>query len=337
MAVTMPRLSYWILPVLASITWLVTLLVLLLYWLIHEDRVHYVSMASYQRIPFISDIGASTLKPLFVVACALTMLLLDLSLIADRWLRHRGRLAPNTSRTDKVLFGLMLASALAGTAGLILVSIFDTARWERLHKLFLLVFIAGFVLSAVFLCWEFRRLGKAHQNQPILRRSFYVKLLFVLVELVLAAGFIACLWTSRFDAGAVLEWIIAVIFSAYLLSFAMDLYPAAGTRTSAAATAADAEAKELSRDGASKSASGERLGDSDGAGGGGRRGEDGGAGGLERVPSSRGRRRDGDVDVEAGVVSDGNSPLASDDRPGEGPGVVASDAVKVAAAVEMEK
>ncbi|KAL1836994.1 hypothetical protein VTJ49DRAFT_4414 [Mycothermus thermophilus] len=91
MVVTMPRLSYWILPILASLIWLATLLTLLLYWLFHEDRVHYISMADHQRIAFISDVGASTLKPLFVTACALTMLLLDVSLVADRWLRHRGR------------------------------------------------------------------------------------------------------------------------------------------------------------------------------------------------------------------------------------------------------
>ncbi|KAL2118280.1 hypothetical protein VTJ04DRAFT_7940 [Mycothermus thermophilus] len=255
----MRRVSYWVIPILSAAIWLITLLALLLYWLIHENRALYPSMSEGQRIAFISDVGASGLKPLFVTACVLTMLFLDLSLAADWWLRRRGRLAPNTDRMQKVLFALTLVMAVVGSVGLICLSVFDTIRYEWLHRVFLLVFIAGFVLSAIFLCWEFRRLKKAHQEITILRRSFYIKLAFVIIEFTLSAAFMACLWVRRFDPAAVLEWIIAVIFSAFILSFVMDLYPAAAKRTPASAAAATQEKE--SRDVAAR-----RSGSSEGNG-----------------------------------------------------------------------
>jgi hypothetical protein len=117
-------------------------------------------MAERQHIAYISDVGASDLKPLFIAGCVLTTLLLDISFGADRWLRHKGRLAPNTSRGEKVLSGLTMVFAVVGTVGLILLSVFDTARWPTRHNIFLLLFIFGYVMSAVFICWEYQRLGK---------------------------------------------------------------------------------------------------------------------------------------------------------------------------------
>ncbi|KAK1760468.1 Frag1/DRAM/Sfk1 family-domain-containing protein [Echria macrotheca] len=226
----MLRLSYWVFPIIAGIVWLATLLGLLLYWILDTHRTHYDSMAASQQIAYISDVGASPLKPLFVTGCVITTVLLDLSFGADRWLRHRGRLVPNTSTTEKVLSGLTIAFAVVGTVGLILLSVFDTARYPRQHDVFLLLFIVGFVFSAIFICWEYQRLGIRYRDHRVLRISFYIKLVFVIVEILLAIGFVSCTFTGHYNAGAVLEWTIAFIFSAYVFSFYVDLYPAVRTK-----------------------------------------------------------------------------------------------------------
>jgi len=175
----MLRLSYWVclspielqstttplthcskvFPIIAGIVWLATLLGLLLYWTIDTNRQHYSSMSPTQNIAYISDVGASTLKPLFITGCVITTIFLDISFGGDRWLRHRGRLVPNTSAGEKVLSALTILFAVIGTVGLILLSIFDTARHPRLHDIFLLLFIVGYVFSAIFICWEYQRLG----------------------------------------------------------------------------------------------------------------------------------------------------------------------------------
>lgn len=226
----MLRLSWWVYPIIAGIVWLATLLGLLLYWIIPGDRRHYSSMAESQHIAYISDVGADYLKPLFITGCVLTTVLLDISFLADRWLRHKGRLVPNTTTGEKVLSGLTIAFAVVGTAGLILLSIFDTARHPRLHNIFLLFFIAGYVLSAIFICWEYQRLGQHYRDHRVLRTSFWIKLVFVVVEILLAVAFVSCTFTKNYNAGAILEWIIAFIFSAYVFSFYVDLYPAVKTK-----------------------------------------------------------------------------------------------------------
>ncbi|KAK4193002.1 Frag1/DRAM/Sfk1 family-domain-containing protein [Podospora australis] len=226
----MLRLSWWVYPIIAGVVWLATLLGLLLYWIVDADRVHYVSMDETQYIAYISDVGAAYLKPLFITGCVLTTVLLDISFFADRWLRHKGRLVPNTTMTEKVLAGLTIIFAIIGTAGLILLSIFDTARHPKLHNVFLLFFIAGYVLSAIFICWEYQRLGHHYKDHRSLRISFWIKVFFVVIEILLAIAFIACNFTDHYNPAAVLEWIIAFIFSAYVFSFYVDLIPAVNTK-----------------------------------------------------------------------------------------------------------
>ncbi|KAL9125825.1 MAG: hypothetical protein Q9217_005033 [Psora testacea] len=188
---------------------------------------HYASMARSQRIAYISDIGAQGLKPLFIAGACVTTVFLDLSFASERWLRHTGRLAKNLGVIEKVLSALSIIFAVAGTCGLILLSIFDTLRHPRLHDGFLLLFIAGYVISAIFICAEYQRLGVHFRQHRILRFSFWMKLLFVLLELLLAVIFIVCTFNSRQNVGAVFEWVIALIFTFYVLTFFVDLLPAA--------------------------------------------------------------------------------------------------------------
>lgn len=227
------RISYWVFPILAGVIWLGTLLGLLLFWVVDDHKIHYASEADSQSIAYISDVGASRLKPLFITGCVLTTLFLDISFGADRWLRHKGRLVPNTTTGEKVLSGLTIVFAIVGTAGLVLLSIFDTLRYPRLHDVFLLLFIAGYVLSAIFICWEYQRLGIRYREHRVLRISFWIKLSFVVIEILLAIAFVACTFTGNYNPGAVFEWIIAFIFSFYVFSFYVDLYPAVHTKNGA--------------------------------------------------------------------------------------------------------
>jgi hypothetical protein len=208
-------------------------------------------MKPNQSIAYISDVGAETLKPLFIAGACVTTVFLDLSFLSERWLRHRGRLARNTTTMEKVLSGLSLVFALIGTAGLILLSIFDTLHHKNLHDIFLLLFIAGYVVSAIFICWEYQRLGirtppppqnsqtalaltreLEYREHRILRISFWVKLTFIIIEVILAIAFAATNFKKSYNAAAVLEWAIAFIFTLYDASFFIDLIPAVGTRHS---------------------------------------------------------------------------------------------------------
>ncbi|CAF9915803.1 hypothetical protein IMSHALPRED_002704 [Imshaugia aleurites] len=242
--------SVWILPLVSACTWLAMLLVMLIVWEL-EGHPHYASMSANQHIAYISDIGAQGLKPLFIAGCVVTTVFLDLSFASERWLRHTGRLAKNLGTAEKVLSGLSstpppihprersphhpplltptipVVFAIAGTCGLILLSIFDTLHHPHLHDAFLLLFIAGYVISAVFICAEYQRLGVHFRQHRILRLSFWLKLVFIVVEVLFAAIFAATTFESRQNVAAVFEWIVAFVFTFYVLTFFVDLLPAA--------------------------------------------------------------------------------------------------------------
>lgn len=55
---------------------------------------------------------------------------------------------------ERVFSVLAILGSFIGACGIILLSIFDTKRHPTLHRVFLLVFIVGVALSAIFTCVE---------------------------------------------------------------------------------------------------------------------------------------------------------------------------------------
>jgi len=216
-------------PLVSGFTWLGMLIAMIVTWCV-EGKPHYASMGADQNIAYISDVGAQGLKPLFIAGSVVTTVFLDLSFASERWLRHRGRLAANQTVTEKVLSIISMIFAVIGTVGLICLSIFDTLRHPHLHDVFLLLFIAGYVISAIFICWEYQRLGVRYREHKILRYSFWIKLIFILIEVCLAIAFAVCNFKDVYNAAAVLEWAVAFIFTFYVLSFFIDLIPAVHTK-----------------------------------------------------------------------------------------------------------
>ncbi|KAF1815510.1 hypothetical protein P152DRAFT_390820 [Eremomyces bilateralis CBS 781.70] len=222
-------ISYWFLPLFSSLVWLAMLLGLLLVW-VRDGKPIYETMEHGQRIAYISDVGATDIKPLFIAMAAVSVVSFDIALIAERWLRHSGRLKRNTSLWQKLWSNLCILFAIVGAAGIILLSIFDTFHHHRLHQIFLGLFIAGYVVSAIFACVEYQRLGTHYAHLSILRISFWLKLFFIVTEVALAIAFGALQRVDNWNAAAVLEWVIALIFTFYLLSFFVDFIPAMHTK-----------------------------------------------------------------------------------------------------------
>ena len=68
------------------------------------------------------------------------------------------------------------------------------------------------------------------RQHRVLRNSFWIKLVFILIEVALAIAFGTCNFKKIYDAAAILEWAIAFVFTFYVLSFIYDLIPAVKTR-----------------------------------------------------------------------------------------------------------
>ncbi|KAF7972534.1 hypothetical protein HWV62_17836 [Athelia sp. TMB] len=227
------HLVYWI-PLFAAFIWFGTLFSMIITWKATGEP-HYPSQAG--SFPEISDVGASYLKPLFVTGGSITAVGFFLSLVFERWLRHSGRLLPNMRRRERVLSSLAILGAFIGGAGLILLTVFDTLRHHALHRAFLLVFILGVALSAIFTVLEYRWISRDFADVRKLRRAYVAKGAIAGVLIVLAVGFGVSLYEgahrqsdAAYLVGAVLEWTIAFGFTLYLLTFYADLRMSKGVR-----------------------------------------------------------------------------------------------------------
>lgn len=274
-------LIYTPIPIFAAIVWFATLLAMLLTWLI-SGRPHYVSMSDNQRIAYISDVGADKLKPLFITGCAITGIGFCISLAVERWLRHEGRcdnwnyllwviflwpwnseffrLLPNTRTREKVFSSLAILGSFIGAVALILLSVFDTKRYTVAHRVFLLFFVLGVALSAIFTVIEVRwflvfdrinwllllqyklltrtyDISRNTRYPPstirALKASYILKAALTVILVILAIAFGALIGSdsgSRQDVAAVIEWSIAFGFTIYVLSFGWDLAMSRGVR-----------------------------------------------------------------------------------------------------------
>ncbi|KAG9048674.1 hypothetical protein FS837_012302 [Tulasnella sp. UAMH 9824] len=115
------------------------------------------------------------------------------TLVAERWLRHRGRLTHESTTAQKVLAGLAIFGSVLGGAGLILLAGFDTKRYTTLHRLFLGLFMLGVALSAIFTVIEYLSLSKHNRENRTLMWSALSKALVatVLIGLAIAMGIAA--------------------------------------------------------------------------------------------------------------------------------------------------
>ncbi|EED15313.1 FK506 suppressor Sfk1, putative [Talaromyces stipitatus ATCC 10500] len=225
-------ISFWVFPVISACMWLAMLVAMISTWAA-KGKPHYSNMPATRTIPYISDIGATGIQPLFIAGSAVTVVFLDLSFLSERWLRHTGKLVRNKGRFDKACSILSILFSIAGAAGLILLSIFDDVHHRSLHDAFLGLFIGAYLISAVFICMEYLRLGVTYRRQHrILFISFWIKFIFIVVELALAIAFGVLNQHDRGarNAAAVIEWVIALVFTFYVLSFIIDLLPSVRTR-----------------------------------------------------------------------------------------------------------
>lgn len=170
------------------------------------------------------------MKPFFIVGTCITAVSFVLTLASERLLQHAHRLLPTQRRSETILSYCSIAGSIIAGAGLILLSIFDTKRYTSLHRVFLLVFMLGVILSALFTVVEFRLLSHTYASYNKLRRSYIAKGIIAAILICLGVAFGILLFgdsEALIDAGAILEWVIGFGFTAYLLVFFYDLRLAA--------------------------------------------------------------------------------------------------------------
>lgn len=88
----------------------------------------------------------------------------------------------------------------------------------------------AYIISAIFICAEYQRLGIHFRQYSVLRSSFWIKLVFIIVEICLAIAFGVSEYYKRWNLSIVFEWVISLIYIFYIFSFIIDFLPATRTR-----------------------------------------------------------------------------------------------------------
>ncbi|GAA5968591.1 hypothetical protein JCM11641_007688 [Rhodosporidiobolus odoratus] len=221
----MVRLSthghYWILPVLAFIFWMATLLGLLLWWAVDDNAKQY--KIDQSTIIYVSNIGAEH-QALFI-----------------RWLRHLRRIPGALRKRDRNADIVAVVFGLLGGVALIILACFNDLAFPNVHWSFTAIFVVCIAISALAQTLELHWIRQDHVDRKHLKRNAIIKWLIVAFAICGAIAFGATYGvcagqpndqppSGRCDTiqsvAAVLEWLIAFLYDVYLLSLALDLWPA---------------------------------------------------------------------------------------------------------------
>ncbi|KAG6918641.1 hypothetical protein DXG01_012760 [Tephrocybe rancida] len=99
-------------------------------------------------------------------------------------------------RRELTLSILAIFGSLIGAAGLILLTVFDTLRYPTAHRIFLLVFIVGVALSAIFTVIEYRWISKGFREVRKLKIAYIMKAVIAGILILLAIAFAVTLFLA---------------------------------------------------------------------------------------------------------------------------------------------
>ncbi|KAK9463516.1 Frag1/DRAM/Sfk1 family-domain-containing protein [Lipomyces oligophaga] len=218
---------YWILPLITAGAWWGMLVALMAVWAGDGYGSHlFPSQVAGTYIPYISDIGASGVQPVFIACGIVQGVCFVLSVAAERYLRHAHRLAPNNYKREKYLGAAAIFFAFVSMIGIIFLTIFDTQHHHTAHMTNVCIFCAGAGVSACCSIGEYWILRRTYYEVQWLRFSYLLKFIWVVIALGLAIAFASV--PSDYGSAAV-EWSLAYFYPLYALILFVDLLPATKT------------------------------------------------------------------------------------------------------------
>ncbi|KAI1179708.1 hypothetical protein F4777DRAFT_396506 [Nemania sp. FL0916] len=209
----------WLFPLLAGTFWFATLTTLLLRW-VSLGRPQYPGQVN-PYVPFISDIGAQTFQPVFIVGCTVTGICFFGTVFAVHHVRYSPKFYGLTddARWKQGVSLLALITGLAAAVSLVLLSVFDTYKAHTRHLYLLLGTFGGLFISALtttIVWWDQARGGVVFVG---LRKWCILNIVLVLCQFVVGTVFVILLRSGNFYIAGILEWCLTYMGSFWLLSF----------------------------------------------------------------------------------------------------------------------
>ncbi|KAI0479430.1 hypothetical protein GGR56DRAFT_673353 [Xylariaceae sp. FL0804] len=209
----------WVFPLVAGLSWFATLTVLLARWLA-LGRPQYPGQVN-PWVPFVSDIAAQTLQPVFIAGCCLT----GAGFLGTVFAVHHVRYAPRfyglaDDRPWRQAASLLaLAAGLASSLALVFLAVFDTDDNHRAHRYLLGGTFAGLFVSAAattVVWWDQTRGPVVFKG---LRKWCLFNISLVACQAVIGITFVSFMWAGYYRVSGILEWCLTYLGSFWLMSF----------------------------------------------------------------------------------------------------------------------
>ncbi|GAA5968549.1 hypothetical protein JCM11641_007675 [Rhodosporidiobolus odoratus] len=225
-------------PILATLSWLATLLVLLGIWLWVDDQVKYKWYLG--GMPYLSDVGADN-KTIFLFGNISTAVFYVMSLLSERMLRAKRVMVEATEERHLwvAVGALDVFVGLLGGIALVLLAIFDAFDFPALHNAFMTSFIVCVTLSGLLQTVEVEHLWHEHPDRHDLRDGTILKWIVLLLSSACGISFwllyAACDGDATKEpvdrcyrlttASAIMEWAACFGCAAYLATLILDVWP----------------------------------------------------------------------------------------------------------------
>ncbi|CCD23174.1 Frag1/DRAM/Sfk1 family protein NDAI_0B01400 [Naumovozyma dairenensis CBS 421] len=166
-----PKNLFFLLPWIAFIPWYGMLIAMLICWAAQGHPIYWF-MHSEQFPVYISDIGATNLRPLFISCVAWEGLGYALTVFAEFYQRSGGNLLNRPNKRTKFYMppwyhkderNLIIAACVLGAFGeiaLLMCTIFSTALYHHVHLAMVAVFVVLMFFSVVCLSTEYFLMGR---------------------------------------------------------------------------------------------------------------------------------------------------------------------------------
>lgn len=234
-------IHWYLVPLVACVVWWGMLIAMLACWGA-QGRPIYSFMTGHQNPVYLSDIGATNLKPLFISCAGFQGIFFVGTLLLEFFLRKTGRLQPWVLTKQPIFSIISIIFAIIGELAILMVSIFDTKNFHTAHISMVGVFIGGIFFACLFNFFNTfifgnmpQRLNPDHEKVVFGKRrwdnlymvSFFGKILWLIVAIVLAACFGYYMKHDEDTLLARFEWAICFWYGFLLILWSLDLFPLA--------------------------------------------------------------------------------------------------------------
>lgn len=245
-----PGNYFFLVPWIAFIPWYGMLITMLICWAAQGHPIYWF-MNSEQFPVFISDIGATNLRPLFIACGGWQGLGYIITLCLELFQRNKCMMNPWFTKDERNLIISSIILGTIGELGLLFCTIFSTANYHHVHISMLVIFIVFMFFSLVCLTthyylmgFHYTRLRKGNiDTDPMTTtefsksdghwNKFLISAIFKTLWIVGAVVWAIAFATLQDDSkSAKFEWLLAFWLGVIFIIISIDFYLGSQWKTS---------------------------------------------------------------------------------------------------------